>query len=122
MSFISEFKEFATKGSLMDMAVGIIIGAAVGKMVTALVEKILMPLIGAFMGGVNFEEETVSIAGTELGWGSFLQSVIDFIIVSFVIFLIIKLVNSAKRKQEEAPEEPPADIQLLTEIRDLLKK
>lgn len=122
MSLMSEFKEFAMKGSLMDMAVGIIIGAATGKMVSALVENILMPIIGALMGGVNFEDLSIKIGDAAIGYGSFIQAVIDFIIIAFVIFMILKWINSMKKKEEEAPAEPAADTVLLTEIRDLLKK
>jgi len=122
MSMMSEFKEFAMKGSLIDMAVGIIIGAATGKMVSALVENILMPIIGALMGGVNFEDLSIKIGEAAIGYGSFIQAVIDFIIIAFVIFMILKWINSMKKKEEEAPAEPPADTVLLTEIRDLLQK
>jgi len=122
MSMISEFKEFAMKGSLIDMAVGIIIGAATGKMVSALVENILMPIIGALMGGVNFEDLSIKIGEAAIGYGSFIQAVIDFIIIAFVIFMILKAINNMKKKEEEAPAAPPADTVLLTEIRDLLQK
>lgn len=122
MSFMSEFKEFAMKGNLMDMAVGIIIGAAVGKMVGALVEKIIMPIVGVFMGGVNFEDLSIQVGDAAIGYGAFVQALIDFLIVAFVIFMIIKMLNNLKRKEEEAPAEPAEDVALLTEIRDLLKQ
>jgi len=126
MSIISEFKEFAVKGSLIDMAVGIIIGAATGKMVSALVDNILMPIIGAFMGGVNFEDLSIKIGDAAIGYGAFIQATIDFIIIAFVIFMILKAINKMKAAAEEEkaaePEEDPADVALLSEIRDLLKQ
>lgn len=122
MSFVSEFKEFALKGSLMDMAVGIVIGAAVGKLVGALVDSIIMPLVGLFMGGVDFSGLAITVGDAAIGYGAFIQAFIDFLIVAFVIFMIIKAVNKMKKEAEEAPAEPPADEVLLTEIRDLLKK
>lgn len=122
MSFVSEFKDFATKGNLMDMAVGIIIGAAVGKMVGSLVENIIMPIVGVFMGGVNFEDLSYKIGDASIGYGSFIQAILDFLIIAFVIFMIIKMIANLKRKQEQEPEEVPEDVALLTEIRDLLKQ
>lgn len=127
MSMVSEFKEFAIKGSLIDMAVGIIIGAATGKMVSTLVENILMPIIGALMGGVNFEELSIKIGDAAIGYGAFIQATIDFVIIAFVVFMILRAINKMKESaaKEEAAAEPeadPADVALLTEIRDLLKK
>ena len=127
MGMVSEFKEFAMKGSLIDMAVGIIIGAATGKMVSTLVENILMPLIGVFMGGVNFQELSIKVGDAAIGYGAFIQAMIDFIIIAFVVFMILKAINKMKESaaKEEAAAEPeadPADVALLTEIRDLLKK
>lgn len=126
MSMIKEFKEFAMKGSLIDMAVGIIIGAAVSKMVGTLVENILMPIIGVFMGGVNFQDLSIKVGEASIGYGAFIQALIDFIIIAFVIFMILKAINKMKANFEEEkveePAEDPADIALLTEIRDLLKK
>lgn len=123
MSMIQEFKEFAMKGSLIDMAVGIIIGAAVGKMVSTLVENILMPIIGVFMGGVNFQDLSITVGDAAIGYGAFIQAMIDFIIIAFVIFMILKVISRMKATAEEEKEaEPdPADVALLTEIRDLLK-
>ncbi len=123
MSMIQEFKEFAMKGSLIDMAVGIIIGAAVGKMVSTLVENILMPIIGVFMGGVNFQDLSITVGDAAIGYGAFIQAMIDFIIIAFVIFMILKAISKMKATAEEEKEaEPdPADVALLTEIRDLLK-
>ena len=125
---IKEFKEFISKGNIMDMAVGIIIGGAFTKIVTALVEAILMPLIGAICGGKSVEDMSVMVGNASIGYGAFLQAVIDFLLVALVLFMILKAFNKAKSmvvKEEEAPAEPepvPADIELLTEIRDLLKE
>ena len=124
---ISEFKEFAMKGNLIDMAVGIIIGAAVGKMVSTLVENIIMPIVGVFMGGVNFQDLSITVGDAAIGYGAFIQAMIDFLIIAFVIFMILKAISKMKEnfEKEQAEAEPapdPADVVLLTEIRDLLKK
>ena len=131
MSMIKEFKEFAVKGNVVDMAVGIIIGAAFGKIVTALVGGVIMPPIGLLLGGVNFADlafvlkEAVGEApAVVITYGAFVQTLIDFIIIAFAIFMFIKGINSLKKKEEEAPKAPPApsaEQVLLTEIRDLLK-
>ena len=120
MSMISEFKDFVSKGSLVDMAVGIIIGAAIGKMVGALVDNILMPIIGMLLGGVNFSTLAVKVGEASIGYGAFIQALIDFLIVAFVIFMIIRALN--KMKSQEAEEDKPDEVALLTEIRDLLAK
>ena len=126
MSVIQEFKEFAMKGSLIDMAVGIIIGAAVSSMVGTLVDNILMPIIGVFMGGVNFSDLSITVGDAAIGYGAFIQAIIDFLIIAFVIFMILKAIAKMKEnaEAEKAAEsqEVPADIALLTEIRDLLRK
>ena len=125
---IKEFKEFISKGNVMDMAVGIIIGGAFTKIVTALVEAILMPLIGAICGGKSVEDMSIMVGNAAIGYGAFIQAVIDFLLVALVLFMILKAFNKAKAvvvKEEEAPAEPepvPADVELLTEIRDLLKE
>ena len=125
---IKEFKEFISKGNIMDMAVGIIIGGAFTKIVTALVEAILMPLIGAICGGKSVEDMSIMVGNAAIGYGAFIQAVIDFLLVALVLFMILKAFNKAKSmvvKEEEAPAEPepvPADVELLTEIRDLLKE
>jgi large conductance mechanosensitive channel len=121
---IKEFKEFAMKGSLIDMAVGIIIGAAVGNMVSTLVENILMPIIGVLMGGVNFTDLSITVGDAAIGYGAFIQAIIDFIIIAFVIFMILKAIAKMKEnaEAEKADEPDPADVALLKEIRDLLKK
>ncbi len=130
MGMIAEFKEFAMKGNLIDMAAGIIIGAATGKVVSSLVSDVIMPPIGVLMGGVNFtdlaytlQEAAGDVPAVVIKYGAFAQTVIDFFIVAFVIFMIIKLMNKARRKEEPEPEpKGPSQEELLTEIRDLLKK
>ncbi len=125
---IKEFKEFISKGNVMDMAVGIIIGGAFTKIVTALVEAILMPLIGAISGGKSVEDMSIMVGNAAIGYGAFIQAIIDFLLIALVLFIILKAFNKAKAvvvKEEEAPAEPepvPADVELLTEIRDLLKE
>ncbi len=132
MKFFDEFKAFAMKGNMIDMAVGIIIGAAVGRVVTSIVNDIIMPPIGVLLGGVNFSDlKLVVKAATEAkpavtwNYGNFIQVAIDFLIVAFAVFLLVKAVNAAKKKEAAVPPPPPApttDQALLTEIRDLLKK
>ncbi|MEN9500859.1 MAG: hypothetical protein RI964_144 [Pseudomonadota bacterium] len=131
MSFLSEFKEFAMKGNVVDLAVGVIIGGAFGKIVSSFVADVVMPLLGLVVGGVNFSDMAITLKAAEgeipavvLKYGAFLQTVFDFVIVALAIFLAIKAMNKLKRKQEEAPIAPPApssETVLLTEIRDLLK-
>ena len=137
MGFIKEFKEFAVKGNVMDMAVGVIIGGAFGKIVTSLVNDVLMPIIGKMTGGISFTDLFVNLgdgnyqtlaAAQEAGaavlaYGQFIQNIIDFIIIAFCIFLMIKGMNKLKKKEEPAPEAPAGSTQeeLLAEIRDLLK-
>jgi len=127
-SFIKEFKEFAMKGNVMDMAVGVIIGGAFGKIVSSLVDNILMPLIGVITGGLDFSTLAVKVGDAEVKYGVFIQNIIDFLIIAFCIFLMIKGMNSLNKKKEEepaAPEptpEPSAEEKLLSEIRDLLKQ
>jgi large conductance mechanosensitive channel len=129
MSIIKEFKDFAVKGNAVDMAVCIIIGAAFGKIVSSLVGDLIMPPIGVILGGVDFSnlsfvlKEAVDKApAVTLNYGKFIQTIIDFIIIAFSIFIMVKGINTLKRKQEEAPAEPPKQEVLLAEIRDLLKK
>ena len=137
MKLIKEFKEFAMRGNVLDMAVGIVIGGAFGKIVSSFVEDILMPPIGVLLGGVNFTDlkivfkqavmdgENVVTPEVALRYGNFIQVIFDFLIIAFAIFMLIKAVNKFNKKKEEAPaapEAPPADVQLLTEIRDLLQK
>jgi large conductance mechanosensitive channel len=132
MKFLDEFKKFAVKGNMVDIAIGFIIGAAFGKIVSSLVNDIIMPPIGALLGGVNFTDMKLTIkAATETvpavtwNYGNFIQVLIDFLIIAFVVFMLIKAINAAKKKEEAAPAAPPAptkDQELLSEIRDLLKK
>ena len=139
MSLVKEFKEFAVKGNAVDMAVGIIVGAAFGKIVTSIVNDVIMPPIGKLLGGVDFSNLFINL-GSEtfatladakaagaatLNYGAFLQTVVDFVIVAFAIFMLVKGINSLRKKEEEAPAEPPAppeDVVLLREIRDALQK
>jgi large conductance mechanosensitive channel len=132
MKFFDEFKAFAMKGNMVDMAVGIIIGAAFGRVVTSIVNDIIMPPIGVLLGGVNFSDLKVVVkAATEVkpavtwNYGNFIQVFIDFLIVAFAVFLLVKAVNAAKKKEAAVPPAPPVptkDQELLVEIRDLLKK
>jgi large conductance mechanosensitive channel len=135
MGMVSEFKEFAMRGNVIDLAVGVVIGAAFGKIVSSLVDDIIMPVIGKLVGGVDFSTLAVVLEPARLGadgkevaavllrYGNFIQNIFDFVIVAFAIFLFVKAINKLQRKQEEAPAPaaPAADIVLLTEIRDALR-
>lgn len=130
MSMMKEFKDFALKGNVVDMAVGIVIGAAFGKIVSALVAGVLMPPIGVLLGGVDFsslayvvQEAAGEAPAVVISYGKFIQTIIDFTIIAFAIFMVIKGINSMKKKEEatKAPPEPSNEEVLLTEIRDLLK-
>ena len=139
MSLLSEFKTFAMRGNVVDLAVGVVIGAAFGKIVASLVDGLIMPVIGLLVGGVNFKDlaivlkeaqlaadGTVAAAAVTLNYGAFLQTVFDFTIIAFAIFMVIKAMNRLKRKEEAAPApaappEPSNEEKLLAEIRDLLK-
>jgi large conductance mechanosensitive channel len=130
--FLQEFREFAMRGNVVDMAVGIIIGAAFGKIVSSLVENLVMPPLGLLIGGVDFSQLAVTLkpaqgdyAAVVLAYGQFIQSVFDFVIIAFAIFLAIKAMNRLKHKEEAEPETPPEpsnEEKLLGEIRDLLKE
>ena len=141
MGFLKEFKEFAMKGNLVDMAIAFVMGGAFGKVVTAFVEKMFAPITGLLLGGIDLNSkkfvlkeavaEVKDASGTvttkaspelAINWGEFITACIDFIIVAFVMFLIIKAMNKMKKAKEEAPAAPPEDITLLREIRDALKK
>ena len=132
MSMMQEFKEFAVKGNVVDMAVGIIIGAAFGKIVSSFVGDVIMPPIGALLGGVNFSDLAFTIKeavgeapAVVIGYGNFIQTLIDFTIIAFAIFMAVKAINSFKKKAEAAPKAPPEPSKeevLLAEIRDLLKE
>lgn len=130
MSMLKEFKDFAMKGNVIDLAVGVIIGGAFGKIVSSLVGDIFMPILGLATGGINFSDMAIKLKDASadgkvpavlLAYGKFIQNSIDFVIVAFAIFLFIKAINSFKKKQEAAPAAPSAQEVLLTEIRDLLK-
>ena len=131
MSMMTEFKEFAMRGNVVDMAVGIVIGGAFGKIVSSFVADVLMPPLGLLLGNVDFSDRaavlkaaTEEVEAVTLNYGAFIQTVIDFVIIAFAIFLVIKAMNSLKKKEEETPDEPPKpskEVQLLTEIRDALQ-
>ena len=129
MSLIKEFREFAMRGNVVDLAVGVIIGGAFGKIVSSLVNDVIMPPLGYLIGGVDFKGLALTLkAAAEgspavtLNYGTFIQTVVDFTIIAFAIFLMVKLMNSLKRKEEAAPSAPPRQEVLLQEIRDLLAK
>jgi large conductance mechanosensitive channel len=139
MSFVKEFKEFAMRGNVVDLAVGVVIGAAFGKIVTSLVQDVIMPPLGALMGGVDFKQLFIDLSGQGFAtlaeaekagvplikYGAFIQTIVDFTIIAFAIFVAVKAINKLKRQEEAAPAEPPPtpeDIVLLREIRDALKK
>lgn len=136
MGMLKEFREFAMRGNVVDLAVGVVIGAAFGKIVASLVNDVIMPVVGWMIGGVNFsdlaitlKEASVDPAGAEaaavvIRYGTFLQTVVDFTIIAFAIFVAVKVINALKRKQEAvpaAPAEPSDEVRLLTEIRDALR-
>jgi len=136
MGMLSEFKEFAVRGNVIDLAVGVVIGGAFGKIVTSMVNDVIMPLIGKLVGGVNFAQLQVvltpasmgadgkEIAAVALRYGAFIQSIIDFMLVAFAVFLFVKAINKLHRKQEAAPAAPAPpseEVVLLTEIRDALR-
>jgi large conductance mechanosensitive channel len=139
MSFIQEFKDFAMRGNVVDLAVGVVIGGAFGKIVDSLVKDIIMPMVGALMGGVDFKQLYINLGSTTydtmelaekagaplIKYGLFINSMVDFVIIAFAIFVAVKAINSLKRKEEAAPAAPaptPEDVVLLREIRDALKK
>lgn len=129
MSLLSEFKAFAVKGNVVDMAVGIIIGAAFGKIVSSFVGDVVMPPIGLLIGGVDFSDLAITLKAAEgnapavvMAYGKFIQTCLDFLIVAFAIFMGVKAINRFKREEEAAPAVPTKDQELLSEIRDLLKE
>ena len=139
MSFIQEFKDFAMRGNVVDLAVGVVIGGAFGKIVDSLVKDIIMPMVGAMMGGVDFKQLYINLGSTAydtmelaekagaplIKYGMFINSMVDFLIIAFAIFVAVKAINSLKRKEDTAPAAPaptPEDVVLLREIRDALNK
>jgi large conductance mechanosensitive channel len=125
MGMMKEFKEFAMKGNVMDLAVGVIIGAAFGKIIASLVDNILMPIVGILLQGVNFASLAFKVGDAEIKYGLFIGSIIDFIIIALVMFMIIKAMNNMRRKEADVPAAPPApsnEEKLLMEIRDSLRK
>lgn len=132
MSMMQEFKKFAMRGNVVDMAVGIIIGGAFGKIVSSFVADVIMPPIGILIGGVDFSKLAITLKGAvgdaaavTIGYGKFIQTVLDFLIIAFAIFMVVKAMNALKKKEEAAPAPPPAPTKeelLLTEIRDILRQ
>jgi len=134
MGMLGEFREFIARGSVVDLAVGVVIGAAFGKIVTAFVDGIVMPIVGVALGGVSVSDwkwvlkpETIDAAGKKVAevavrYGSFIQTLIDFVIIAFVIFLLLKAYNRMRRPADEAPAAPPEEVLLLREIRDSVKR
>ena len=134
MGMVSEFREFIARGSVVDLAVGVVIGAAFGKIVTALVDGVVMPIVGVALGGVSVSDwkyvlkpETVDAAGTKVAevairYGLLIQTMIDFLVIAFVIFLLLKAYNRARRPADAAPAAPPEEVLLLREIRDALRR
>ena len=123
-AWLKEFREFAVKGNVVDLAVGVIIGGAFGKIVSSLVADLLMPLVGILIGGVHYEDLVFQVGAAQITYGKFIENVVDFVIIALVIFLMVKLINHVRRKEEKEPKvAPPArQEQLLEEIRDLLKR
>jgi len=133
MRFASEFKEFVSRGNVMDLAVGVVIGAAFGKIVSSLVDNVIMPPIGYAIGGIDFSDLVIKIGtpiadakgvisgGAVIKYGAFLNTIIQFAIIAFAIFLVVKLINQLMPKKPATPAGPSAEVQLLTEIRDALK-
>lgn len=129
MSLLKDFREFAMRGNVVDLAVGVIIGGAFGKIVSSLVADIIMPPLGLAIGGIDFKQFHWTLKAAEgdkpaviLQYGQFVQNIFDFVIVAFAIFMVIKLINKLHREEEKAPAEPTTEEKLLTEIRDLLKQ
>jgi large conductance mechanosensitive channel len=122
MSMLQEFKSFAMKGNVVDLAVGVIIGAAFGKIVASLVEDVIMPLVGTLLGGVNFSGLALTVGSATLKYGKFIQTCLDFLIIAWAIFIAVKLINRLRKEEPAAPAAPPKQEVLLEEIRDLLKR
>jgi large conductance mechanosensitive channel len=121
-TLLKEFREFAIKGNVVDLAVGVIIGTAFGKIVSSLVADIIMPLIGIIIGGIHYEDLVLEFGDAQITYGKFIENLIDFIVIAFVIFMMVKLINRFRRQEEPKAAPPPRQEQLLEEIRDLLKR
>ena len=120
---IKEFKSFIARGNVIDLAVGIIVGGAFGKIVTSLVDNIIMPIVGIFIGGIDFTSLSIKVGDANIAYGAFIQSTIDFLIIAFCIFIMVKFINKVMpKKEEEKKETKSAEVLLLEEIRNLLKK
>ncbi len=119
---LKEFREFIMRGNVIDLAVAVIIGGAFTAIVNSLVNDIIMPLIGVILGGVDFTALSITIGSATITYGNFIQAIINFVVIAFVVFLMVRSINRMAKQKEAAPAAPPADIVLLTEIRDLLKK
>jgi large conductance mechanosensitive channel len=119
---LQEFKAFAMKGNVVDLAIGVVIGGAFGAIVTSLVGDIIMPIIGVLTGGLDFSSLSVKVGEATVAYGKFIQAAFIFIIVAFALFIVVKAMNAMKKKEEAKPAEPSADVKLLTEIRDLLRR
>ncbi len=123
MSLLSEFKAFAMRGNVVDLAVAVVIGAAFGKIISSLVDGIIMPLLGLILGGINIADKSLTVGNAVVKWGLFTQSVIDFTLIAFSIFIVIKALNTLQKKKENAePPKPSEEVVLLTQIRDLLQQ
>lgn len=120
MSLLQEFKKFAMRGNVLDLAIAVVLGASFNKIVSSLVDGIIMPLIGLFAGGVDVTNLMIKVGNAEIKWGLFLQNVFDFFLVAFAIFIFIRIINKFKAQKQPEPKSMPEDIKLLTEIRDLL--
>lgn len=120
-NYILEFKSFISRGNVVDMAVGVIVGTAFSKIITSLVNDILMPLIGIILGGLKFNSLTFTVLGVKVAYGSFIQTIVDFLVISFCIFMVIKLFEKFKKKEETVAAAKSDEVLLLEEIRDLLK-
>lgn len=123
--FLNEFKSFISRGNVLDMAIGVIIGTAFSAIIKSLVDNVMMPIIGIIIGGIDFSSLAITFGDAEIKYGVFLQAVLNFLIIAFVLFCLLKLINKVHKKPEEKPAkapEIPQDIKLLTEIRDLLQK
>ncbi len=119
---LKEFRDFINRGNVIDLAVAVIIGAAFTAIVNSLVNDIIMPIVGVILGGIDFTALAITVGTAKITYGNFIQAIINFVIIAFVVFLIVRSINNMTKKKEAAPAAPPADVALLTEIRDLLKR